>query len=198
MIMVIVGKQISRKLILKVLGTLAAVLVVSGILIWFGLVWREKQQFSQAEQEIDALYAQIVEKVGKPDQEKKEKSCGYSSRVYGKGPRSCSVSQQINFSVSSVSEANNRMLSVLRLSGGTYLQQFGDKNRNRFLELGLYRTKQIIDQDYKDLGDLVCNLSYEFPIVESATGLRNSDPKSLSVLIHCGGSAMIEHYPVKD
>ena len=196
--MVIGNKEITKKLIYRIAVMLVLATLIVGVLVYFGLIWREKKQFALAEKEIDALYAQIVEKIGKPDQEKKTKSCGYASRVYGKGPRGCSVTQRLLYESSGLGESNKIMVDVLKLSNGTYLQTFGDKSKNRFTDQE-NRTDQHISQDYRDIGDLSCGISYYFPVVkEFSDDFEPRALENLQIEISCGGPALAEYFPIKN
>ena len=197
--MVLVGKKITKQLAYKAFGVLLVGSLVVGGLVYVGLVWREKQQFAQAEKEMDALYTQIVQKVGKPNQEKKERSCGYASRELGRGPRSCSIARYFLYEGRSADESNEIVKDILSISGGTYLQSFGDKSVNSFVHMGNYRTDQRLDQDFRDTIGLVCNLGYIFPVLEvPGNTFKPTTAENLQISITCSASAMAEYFPVKN
>lgn len=179
------------------MGIFVVGLIVLGIATYIFLIQREKAQFAKAEKEIDALYAQIVQKVGKPDQEKKTKSCGYASRVYGRGPRSCSIGLSLLYEGKSAENSNTIVNDVFSVSGGTYLQSYGDKTVNKFIHQDSYRIDQKLDQDFRDTDGLVCNLGYNFPVVkEFSESFSPKNLENLEINITCSGPAMAEYFLV--
>jgi hypothetical protein len=191
----------TRPKIKKILPYGVLAVAVIGAVTYLFLIQREKAQFNQAEKEIDALYAQIIEKVGKPDQEKKEKSCGYASRVYGKGPRSCSVSKYFLYENKDATQSNIITEDVKKLSGNAPLQRFGDKSINKFIEYDkTHKTNdQQLSQGYSDIGNLVCNLRYSYPEIELFSNIfKSKHGTNLQISITCSGPAMAEHYQLID
>src|SRR3989344_6171297 len=62
-------------------------------------IWADKQKFEKAQASIDALYANIISKVGQPDKVKKNQTCGYANRKNERGPLSCGGSGNLVYSV---------------------------------------------------------------------------------------------------
>ncbi|MBI3494741.1 hypothetical protein HY004_02050 [Candidatus Saccharibacteria bacterium] len=197
--MTIIGKEITPKLLRKILGFSVLGLLVVGVLVYFGLIWREKAQFAQAEKEIDALYAQIVEKVGKPDQEKKEQSCGYASRVYGKGPRGCSVAKYALYENKNINQANEITRTIAqsigirptryattRYGAGEYKYDFA-KEDERTIDQSLSSSLNINFSKG-------CSIELVHPVVGSTyTDMFNVTSKENFLIgIVCGGSALAE------
>lgn len=204
-LMTIAGKEITKKLVYKIAGFTALALIVLGFAGYAYLIQREKAQFAAAEKEIDALYAQIAEKVGKPDQEKKEKSCGYASRVYGKGPRSCSVSKYILFENKDIDQANEIVKTIsqtINVKPSRFsMDKFGvSGNRYEFLK----EDDRIIDQSLgSDLNlgfSKGCSIEFVHPVASDSyvEMFQNISKENLSIGIVCGGPAMAEYFPVKD
>lgn len=197
--MTIGNKQITKQFVLKLAGFVAIGLVVLGVVVYFGLIWREKRQFAQAEKEIDALYTQIVEKVGKPDQEKKEKTCGYASRAYGKGPRYCNVRSYVLYSKSNLATSNNKMRELSQIVGSVTKDERVLEPKDMFYQYESVGSDQNFIQTLKSQTKLNCSVRYTYPLVESSTSaLKPTETENLLVSIHCGGPARAEYFPVKD
>src|SRR6185437_976480 len=62
-------------------------------------VWANEKQFSQARSAIDTIYADIVNKVGHPDNFKRTNDCSRPSQEFTQGPLSCSVGTDFIYGV---------------------------------------------------------------------------------------------------
>lgn len=159
---------------------------------------KEKQNFAKAETSLDNLAKQIEDKVGKPDQIKKDKSCGYASRVSQRGPRGCSLSIYFIFENKNNITATEFMSSVSKLVGKGELQRLGDKKIKSFVPVDQYRGDQSISQPYINIDELSCSVQYKYPalkVLEQPLGLNS--PENLQLELSCGGPAMAEYYPIK-
>lgn len=196
-IVVIFGKQITKQLAYKLVGIFVVAAFVIGALVYFGLMWNEKRQFSQAEKEMDALYAQIVEKVGKPDQEKKEKSCGYASRVYDRGPRSCWVGMYGLFENIDSAKANDIMKQAGDVSGVKPKDRLARSAVLDFSSPGVSASDQEFGAGLDISSSKSCVLDFVYPLSDhSSYGFATSNTKDLLVSLHCSGDAMVEYFPV--
>ena len=180
-----------------VYGVLAVAATGAGTYIF--LIQREKAQFNQAEKEIDALYSQITDKVGKPDQEKKEKSCGYASRVYGKGPRSCSVSRSLLYSNNSLDKANVKLNTLSSLVGGELRDDMVRDDRTQFEKYIDSKPDQNFSQTLETKTVLNCSVQYQYPVLPSIfKEFGELQGENFALYLSCGGPAMAEHYPLRD
>jgi hypothetical protein len=185
--MAIVKIQITKQLIYKLL----IILAVSGGLVYLGLIINERRQFNSAERQIDDLYAKIVETVGQPDQEIKDKSCGRSSAKFSKGNLGCSVAQELTFTVNDAEEANRIMRRVFKLSGGSRVSNFGG-NLSSFTqntpELSGYN--QDLSQDYGDIRGLSCGVYYSYPNTSNEKELG----QSINISFSCSKSTLLKYF----
>lgn len=189
----------TRPKIKKILiyGVLAVAII--GAAIYIFLIQREKAQFNQAEKEIDALYAQIVEKVGKPDQEKKEKSCGYASRVYGKGPRSCSVSTYMLFENKSNLDSNAMMAIIAESIKITPSDNLAREEVTSFTPYDQHRFNQTFGDDLQSSSKKNCSISFSYPVMPYLSApIKPTQKENLLISLGCGGPAIAEHYPLRN
>lgn len=199
MVMAIVNIKLTKQLAYKAVGILLVATVLLGTATYIFLVQKEKAQFAQAEKEIDALYAQIVDKVGKPDQEKKEKTCGYASRVYGKGPRYCNINSYLLYSRSNVTNSNRIMKTVSDVAGLSPTDHLARKDIVSFSQYEGVGLDQRFSDDLITSSNKTCSINFSYPVLPSLTApLKPGDKENLLISIHCGGPARAEHFPVKD
>lgn len=197
--MTIGNKQITKKLILKLTAYLAVAAVILGVATYIFLIQREKTQFAQAEKEIDALYAQIVEKVGKPNQEKKEKSCGYASRVYEKGPRYCNINSYLIYSDTKAENANSLMKAISTNIGVSPKDHLARKDVVDFSQYQGVGLDQIFSDNLRTSSTKNCSIGFTYPVLPSlAAPIKPTGTENLLISIHCGGSAISEYFPVED
>jgi hypothetical protein len=77
----------------------------------------DKRGFQEARRAIDTVYADVVKKVGVPDEYKHTNECSRPSGVYEDGPLSCSVGTSLIYGVSNRSEANRLFRQVQGVIG---------------------------------------------------------------------------------
>lgn len=196
--MTIGNKQITKKFILKLAAYLAVAVVILGVATYIFLIQREKTQFAQAEKEIDALYAQVVEKVGKPDQERKEKTCDRPNLKFEKGPLSCSVSKSLLFENKDFKQSNEFMEKISTL-GNEQLRIGSVASQGlNFTEVPRRNYDQVFFQNFSSETNLSCGFSFVYPAKEQDEFNTNPASTAFEVSFDCGGSAMMEYFPVKD
>ena len=176
-------------------GVLAVAAIGAGTYIF--LIQREKAQFNQAEKEIDALFAQIIEKVGKPDQEKKEKSCDRPNLKFDKGPLSCSIDRYLLFSNKDASSATEILKKVSVLGNGNLRLGSAATTGVAFSDNIQRSGDQRFFQNLESHTTLSCNLSYTYPADEQNIFTVNSQG-AIIIGLGCYSSAMVEHYPLRD
>lgn len=206
--MTIGNKQITKPFLLKIAGFAVIGLAVLGVVVYIGLMWREKRQFIQAEKDISTISAQIIEEVGRPDQEIKDRSCGYASRKFSRGPRGCSVSIYLLYKNKGVLESNvlvGKISSLLNIKPSGYA--FNHKTMTGSDE---YEFKELDDGRLFDRQlstslntgfDKGCSIGLTHPGV--GTPYREMfdttySEKNFVVGLSCGGPAMAEYFPLKD
>lgn len=157
----------------------------------------QKQNFAKAEASLDALAKQIEAKVGKPDDIKKEKSCGYASRVYEKGPRGCSISIFLFFSGKDSTQATGLTSQISPLVSNKEVQRLGEITHT-FVPFDQYRGDQTLSQAYYDIGSLSCSVQYVYPVSKKLNQpFEPKESENLQLELSCGGVAMAEFFPVK-
>lgn len=176
-------------------GVLAVAII--GAAIYIFLIQREKAQFNQAEKEIDALYAQIVEKVGKPDQEKKEKSCDRPNLKFDKGPLSCFVGKYLLYENKSASTSTEILNRIFSLGTGSLRHGSAAATGASFSDSVKIAGDQRFFQDLATQSSLSCNFSYTYPSIEQDEFIASS-PSALVIGISCYRPALLEYFPLKD
>lgn len=182
-----------------VLGVVGYVLIIRPLQIR-----AQKQNFVKAEASLEALASQIQNTVGKADETKKEKSCGYASRVYTKGPRSCAVNFDLLFKSKNLADSNNSMLALATQSGGKLRYYLGDNNSQgnpypqKFVEYSGRGPSQKFSQDIISYGSVTCSSSYVYPVVP-LFDKEFMDPsnENFEIILACSGPALAEFYPSK-
>lgn len=121
---------------------------------------KERAQYSQAEKDLDKLTAQIVAKIGQPDDQKKVKECGYTSDTFELSPKGslyCDVEYYLYFSVLNLEHAKEQvnMLAASRIVNSKIksLPTANDSNQVPPIKLG--------SQDFISSG-LNCFISYGY------------------------------------
>lgn len=199
-------QKILRYVVYSVLGVAVLGLLSYLFVIRPVQIHRQKVDFDKAESRLDALAIQIESTIGKPDQTKKEKSCGYSSQEFGKGPRSCAVSIYILYRSKDQDQSNIYMSSTSELVGTVLYYYLGEhdsqgrlypKNFVKYNGSGPSQEfSQIIN---KPLGNISCTVSYKYPVVplfdKDFSGLQG---ENFEIGLVCSGSALKEFYPLSD
>ena len=191
----LVMAKISRKYYKYGLYGLVA-LVVLGVAGREVLIYRQKAEFGKAEKEIDALYAQIVEKVGKPDQEKKEKSCNRPNLKFEKGPLSCFVASYLLYENKNLEQSNNLMVEISSLGNQPLRIGSVSSQANAFTYPPRRNGDQVFFQSLGTKTPLSCTFSYVYPAKEQDEFKLNSET-GFEIGIDCGGPAILEYFPVK-
>jgi hypothetical protein len=202
------GKQ-KRFLTLIKKYKIVSVFIVAVLLLLVCVIYsqiqaiNEKARFEQARASLDKVYADIVKEAGKPDAEKKTQRCTYGSRKYGKGPLGCSVSVNFVYGVKNVIEAKkltDRIDISIGKNKSILTKTYTSKDLNPFSTEYEWKIVQEIGSDYTDIkSGLSCTLSYIYAPNSTSfhTIISVKAAKNMSVVLVCGGSAKVEHYPVK-
>ncbi|HLB66551.1 MAG TPA: hypothetical protein VJJ78_03080 [Candidatus Saccharimonadales bacterium] len=187
-------KNISFSIIgLVVLGGLAYVVVIRPIQIK-----NDKNNFLKAQSSIEDLYSKIVAKIGKPDQVKKEQSCAYANRAYGKGPRSCAVGIFFLYEKRDLRHVNLLLAKSTQSVGQDVYPGPGEKYQNAFISLKK-NGDQNFSQDLMSVNTISCTANYSFPVYPSffTSLFKPQSNSNFMISLTCGGSSKSEHFPVK-
>lgn len=158
---------------------------------------QDRKQFERAEVVVDQLYAGIVQTIGEPTKNTKNKSCSYASAKFSKGRRGCWVGYKLEYTVSGNDSANAIRAKVN----------------------SLYKTKNLVsiiyerDPSFAPTVDTVPGNEPAYTLVDSsgleyASRLEYYDPNNIfnkditgyvvTLSIGHGGNAQAEYYPVRD
>jgi hypothetical protein len=200
-----IGKiQITKQLIYKLL----IILAVSGGLVYLGLIINERRQFNSAERQIDDLYAKIVETVGQPDQEIKDKSCGRSSAKFSKGRLNCSVSWRILYEDVDYLLSNDMVSQITSETGLLKALNYSIPRTEKsqgFIEPAYFderRLDQKLSHKLPNIPGLSCDVSYYFPVWGGALDFikpsKTTDENLFIIILCTKQAALIEHYSPND
>ena len=185
--------------------TYLALLVGSSILAYFVIYlpvakYVEKKHFAQAEVSLDNLYNQIVAKIGKPDEVKKDKSCSYASQEFGRGSLGCSVGISVLYKNKNASESSSLMKSSAVVVGTGLRESLGRKQLTSFVSKQDLSGPQSFGQSHTFLKSIACSVSYSYPI--SPTYINSvfhpTSQENLEIDLNCGGPAKAEYFPLRN
>jgi hypothetical protein len=165
-------------------------------------VRQEKRDFAKAEQTIDSLAQQIEQTIGRPDQTKKNKSCGYANRKFEKGPLGCSVGVQLVYGVDNVISANQMRGDIdntIRANPTLFTVVF--ESGDTFVPIEAPHIVQRSDYDLGLSGKRPsCSLGIMYTTsTNSSLSLRSSThPENIFLEITCGGETISKLFPVND
>jgi hypothetical protein len=188
-------KTISALLILFIL--------ILGLSVYQAVALRtNKHNFEQARVAIDTVYADIVTKVGPPDNYKRTNECSRPNQEFGQGPLSCDVSSEFIYGVEDEQQANN------------LLKQIQDSTRNhpsllkpvaplsssipsKFVANTYFHTA--VDR-YKTASGMGCTVKYAYdtPLETPLKLIRSSNNKTFYVTLGCLDWAKSQYYPLHE
>lgn len=93
------------------------VVVIIGVIIYTFTAIYQNRQLKNAEKQLDALYADIVNELGKPTSYEKSAYCDYSSAKFSKGNLSCSTSYMLDYVGTSSTQLSNSVYTAMSNSG---------------------------------------------------------------------------------
>lgn len=159
-----------------------ALLILGAIGYRIYQIQKEKQDFAKAEQRIDALAQQIEQLIGKPDEIKKEKTCGRANRVYAEGPLGCSVYTNLIYENRGLAQANDILARLKALVGGPVYNSLGLDEGVEFSDKKTYS----LTQEIGNLGSVYCSSRY------------SHEQNKLHIELSCGGQVISQYYPLKN
>jgi hypothetical protein len=177
------------------------VVVVGWLLIHLARTTYERQQYTQAQANLDGLYAEIVAAVGKPDKTKDDARCGYVSQEFGRGPRYCDIEKAflyLNISKQKAELIAKKINDVVKSSKRVeYVREY----RSVTSDIG---RKDLASSLFTTAGIQECgtDLAYVTPqTIEEYTSIGDKNTlkhNGLSVVIDCSGGSQKEYFPVKN
>lgn len=158
----------------------------------------ERTHFDQAEQSLTDLSAQIIAKVGQPDEQRQEQRCGYSSAKFQKGNLSCSVSTYLTFSDIAVADGNQLITDISTVSSEPLNELWGTTFNGLKPPEEKEYNKQSASQGIPGAGGSTCRLSYTYARRSYFHGLPDITDTTydLRVTLSCTKAATFEHFPL--
>lgn len=160
--------------------------------------YADKKKFEQARADIDTIYADIVAKIGPPDNSKKVNDCSRPNQVFEQGPLSCSVGTSFIYGVADENGANE-ILKMIEIIVGEKPKVFKPVKSlaNKLSDTLVVNSYYHIASDkYTDSG-LDCVLSYVFDTPrEIDLALKDDARKPLQINVDCTGRAKKEYFPL--
>ena len=161
-------------------------------------IWRNERDFAQARAAIDTVYADIVAKVGQPDNYKRTNNCSRPSQEFGQGPLSCSVGTDFIYGVNDETQANTLFKQIQSV-----ISQHPELLKpTKPLSTSIKDTLVVNDyyhdtQDYYEGGNIACFAKYSFDTPREID-LITANPlkKPMEVNINCVNEAKNQYYPL--
>lgn len=173
---------------LSLAGKTFVVIVAVGLLVWFFIInpyltRQEKQRFESASSELKNISQEIQSSIGAANTELKNNSCDRPNLKLEKGPLSCDVGYELEYTESNALSATSMVQQTEKVSDAPLRIGSGGMESLKYTE-GMGR--QVIYQDIESLNGLSCFIAYSY------------HQELLNILVSCGGPARAEHYPVED
>lgn len=155
----------------------------------------EKQNYAKAEEKIDSLSEQIQNTIGKADDIKKEKSCGFANTEIGHGELGCSISTILVYKDSDALKSTKLMHKASLLNSSPLYDIVGRSNSLTFVQNTNHAGIQSFSQSLPAPHKLNCTIRYSYQ-----ASIPSIEPKheGLTVEQACGGPAMKQYYPINN
>lgn len=178
-------------------------LVVVGLGFWGYQAYAKhanKVAFEQARSAIDTIYADIVAKVGQPDDNKVSRSCSTVQEVYGDGPLSCDLDTSFIYSVAdknSSDQLRQKIKDVVSLHKAE-LHPIGVPLSAPGIATTAPGDSSLIRDYYTVRGQIQCVITYVFdPTFDTPLEKRNLEEKLYYVDFLCSGPAKATFYSLQ-
>ena len=158
--------------------------------------WTNKRDFVQARAAIDTVYADIITKVGQPDNYKRTNDCSRPSQEFGQGPLSCHTDISFIYGVNNDAEANVVFKKIqLAITKNNAFKPTGEPKSSLSSATIINTTLFGAEDNYRVKGlQCVANYTYKTP---SETDLKlKSDQLPLEITLGCYGPARVQYYPL--
>lgn len=182
---------------------LAILIISAGYLIYNQYsIYSEKKNFERARADINEVYAEVVAKLGEPDNSDRRSTCSRTSVVFGQGDLSCDVRTDFLYGVVNLDEANRKFKEIQKI-----ISSNGNFKRTSTAATSI-KTETSADthnassihravDDYRVSGlDCVAGYNYESPF-ETSLGSVENNKKTFFVSIGCYAPAKKEYYSLK-
>ncbi len=158
-----------------------------------------KRQFEHARVAIDTVYADIVSKVGQPDNFKRENSCSVSYQEFDTGRTSCSIDTSFIFAVKDKNEASSifkKIQSVVDSDKHYFKISRPPSDSISSSPVAYFYYQEA--QDYYYVTGLKCTIKYVYDTPKDTyLSLSTGDGvKTMFIVLGCDGSARSKIYPV--
>ena len=174
------------------------VLLVIGVFVYEKVALElNKRAFQQARVAIDTIYADIVAKVGQPDDHKRTGSCSIYTEEFSTGPTFCNIDTSFIYSVTDEGEANRQFKSIQSV-----ISLHKEFKPSQALDSAI-TSKFVVNTNYyaasdkyKSAGlDCIVNYVYDTPR-EISLEIHDNTKKPLQVVIGCNSLARSKYYPI--
>jgi len=176
------------------------VLVVAGFFVYQRITLElNKRGFQQARSAIDIVYADIIAKVGPPDNSKRVNSCNRVKEEFENGPLSCDVDTSFIYGVNGVEEADSLMSNIQNLIANHpgLLQPSAPLTNQISSTLVVNSYYQTAHDHYKTARHMKCETSYIYDTLrETDLSIKDQTKKPLEIGIDCSDWAKAQYYPL--
>jgi hypothetical protein len=172
-------------------------LLVGGYFVYEAVVLRmNKHDFEQARAAIDVVYADIVSRVGQPDNYKKINYCARAHQEFTPGSISCDSDTSIIYSVDNENEANSVFKRIQKIinSNSSLLKPTSVPDTSLKDSLVVDSAYHAASDKYRSHGlSCIANYIYDTPR-EIDLSIKDKDKKPFEVTIGCYGPARQAYY----
>ena len=166
-------------------------------------VWTDKQKFEKAQASIDTLYADIVVRLGPPNNYEHNQSCGRPNQKFEQGPLSCNVGLHFVYAVSSRDEGDILFDAIYSIASSRtdIIQSISSpesKLRESSVGNSLSTWTSAYNQFIEKSSGLKCVMKSVYDTPEDTfLELKNSpDKKNFYTTIGCADKARRGYYPI--
>lgn len=148
---------------------------------------QDRKQFERAEVVVDQLYAGIVQVLGEPITNTKDKSCSYASAKFARGTRGCGIN----------------IASTYKISENMKPISYGRSAQKAILNNGVSVSySEVEGKSYASLDpayDAGLDIDTTATSKRCYAHIRETEKSSVvTILVGCSGRAQAEYYPVRD
>jgi hypothetical protein len=178
-----------------------AALIIVGFLVYQYISTQlNKRDFQQARAAIDTIYADIVARVGQPDNSKRTNDCSRPSEEFTQGPLSCSVGTDFIYGVDNEQQANQLFKQIQAIiAAHPELFKSTKPLSSSITDTLVVNTYYHSAEDYYSRGgnmDCFNKYIYDTPR-EIDLSVINPSQKPLQINIDCSDWAKAQYYPLE-
>lgn len=149
---------------------------------------QDRKQFERAEVVVDQLYAGIVQALGEPITNTKDKSCSYASAKFARGTRGCGISVKSTYNISE----KNKPIDL----GRKIATQIRDEDLVVLFSSIEGKNYESLDPSYSGSIELASDGTSKKCYISLTENINTSS--TVTIFAGCSGRAQAEYYPVRD